>query len=373
VPCSAALAAAVAVVLVALCARTPGRPGRAAGAARRTPAFPADRGAPTTPFGTADASDARSGRDHGTPHAGSPSDLPELFRLLDSPTPRKGRIAGRIAGIGGDAAWAGLLARLADPRLRPWIEPAVARSAPAEVFAELKRRLRTTREPDVRAGIVRILGLTEDPQHGDDVRYLLGREAEGTVRHAAIDALGRFGDIASADVLLAIAARGGDEACAARFALQARPRAAALESVAARWKVLDPETRLAILHAGRGLERPGTALEAGARDALRDPDPRLRAQALDLLADDLAALRDHALAAPTRDEIEHALRALARLGTPAAAELGLSVIEARADRLGAAALGRHREALTAARDAHGSGAGPEPPALRETHQRLTRD
>jgi HEAT repeat protein len=336
----------LAAALVALYAGAPDRAGRARDADALAPAPPEDLPADDGPVADGTRAEPQDLVDEAILLADTPEDLPDLFRLLDAAPPRRDRVIRRIARVGGDAAWEGLVARLGDPQLRLWIEPALGRFAPAEVLAELKRRFLASPDPEARASLLRILGFTEDARHGDDVRGTLAREADPGARHAAIGALGRFGDPASADALLAVARRGGPEARAARLALGERPQAETLEGLAARWTELDAETRLAVLLAGRDVERPGAALEAAARRSLRDPDPRLRAQAADLLARAGAVepLRDFAFDAPTRAELEHALRALVAVGTPAAAEAGLRVVDARAERLGAAA-SRHREAL----------------------------
>jgi HEAT repeat protein len=159
------------------------------------------------------------------------------------------------------------------------------------------------------------------------VRALLDRETVPEVRHAAIGALGRFGDVASAEALAGLALRGGREGRTASFALLELRDPEALEGAAARWPELDGDARVALLRAASGAEAPF----ARAAEALRDGDERVRREAVELLArrgdDAVEPLLDHALRAASTREAERALDALAGLATPKAAEAGLRALE----------------------------------------------
>lgn len=252
--------------------------------------------------------------------------VPELLLLLDTDIPRRDRVVRTIAAIGGDEAWQGLIARLGDPTIRTAVELALGRSAPPEVIDRLKREFLASKEPAARASGARILANTADPRHGAEVRELLLREREWEVRHASIGALGRFGD---ATTLAGLARHGGREGSAAGFALMEVRDARALEEAATRWPELDGRTRFALLHAATG---SGGAFLDVAKEALHDPDERVRLQSVRVLAglgdDAVEPLLDHALRGASRNETERVLAALAGVATPKAAEAGLRALEA---------------------------------------------
>ncbi len=257
--------------------------------------------------------------------------VPELLRLLDGDAPRKDLLVRSIATRGGTEAWEGLLARLGNRSLRSAIEVALGEHAPPEVIDRLKREMLAAPAPATRASAVRVLGVTADRRHGANVRALLDRESEWEVRHAAIGALGRFGDAPSVETLVGLAVFGGREARTARLALLDVRDLAALEGGAARWPELDGETRFALLYAATEAPRARTLLPV-ATEALHDPDDRVRIQAVELLVrfgdDAVEPLLDHALRGASANETEGTLAALAGLATPRAAEAGLRAIGA---------------------------------------------
>lgn len=108
--------------------------------------------------------------------------------------------------------------------------------------------------------------------------------------------------------------------------------AGTLDHVAARWPELQGDARLALLHAAAGLEAPTAALLAAAKEALHDADDRVRLESIDLLSkagdDAVEPLLDHALRGGQAPETERAVRALADLATPKAAEAGLRALGA---------------------------------------------
>jgi HEAT repeat protein len=264
--------------------------------------------------------------------AARPSDAPELLLparqaaeparvsvlALDPDAPGEERLAHAIA-----TEDAGLVARLKEPGFAAAIERALGEHAPPEVIDRIKRRLLHDPDPAVRASGLRILALTGDPRHGDDVRALLGREAEWEPRHAAIGALGRFGD---AETLVALSREGGPAARAACLALTEVRDADALRRAARSWPELDGDARSALL---RAAAEAGPVLADKAKEGLLDADERVRLAAMDLLAgagdDGIVPLLDHALRG---QESELAIRALAALGTPRAAEAGLRALAA---------------------------------------------
>ncbi|MCK6459795.1 MAG: HEAT repeat domain-containing protein, partial [Planctomycetes bacterium] len=196
---------------------------------------------------------------------GAPPDpaVAGLLDLLDTDAPRKDRIVARIAELGGEEAWAGLAARLLDPALGTTVETALGLHAPPAEVEALKRRMLDSPDAAARASIVRILAATADPAHGADVRGLLARERDATVRHGAIGALGRFGDRESADALVELMRSGGRDAGAAHYALLGIRNEGTLREIAIRWAALPAEARLGVLHA---TERPGPEAVAAARE-----------------------------------------------------------------------------------------------------------
>jgi HEAT repeat protein len=267
---------------------------------------------------------------HGPAARALPGQVAELLRTLDTDAPRRDRIVLRIAGIGGDEAWKGLVARLGDPALRTSIEIALARLAPPEVIEALKRGMLTAPEAEARASIARILAATSDPAHGTDIRALLDRERDPDVRHPAIGALGQFADRDSADALVELVRVGGRDAGTALHAIIEIGNEETLQGLAARWPELCTEARLGVLHASAALDRPTKHVLAAAVEALKEDDERLRIAATRLLAragdEGVAPLLDHALRA-TGDEAERTVRTLLDLETRSAAEAGLRAID----------------------------------------------
>jgi HEAT repeat protein len=297
--------------------RPEGRAARARGAREGAPALPA----PGPEASPAPEPEPAAGADRAAPG------LAALLLLLDDPaSPRRDRIAREVARRGGDEAWEGLVARLGDPALRSAIEIALGELAPKGVIDALKREMLDAPEPEERASVARILAATADPAHGADIRALLRREREPEVRHPAIGALGRFGDRESAGTLVDLMRAGGQDEGAAHFALVGIRNEETLRELAARWPALPAGARLGLLHA---TERPGPEAVAAAREALADADERLRLAAVGLLAhagdEGVAPLLDHALRRPG-EEAEVALRGLAELATPRAAEAGLRAL-----------------------------------------------
>ncbi len=251
--------------------------------------------------------------------------VPGLLRLLDTDEPRKDKLVREIAALGGAAAWEGLIERLRDPSLRTAIEVALGERAPPEFIDRLKGELLASADPAARASGARILANTADARHGADVRELLLGEREWEVRHAAIGALGRFGD---ATTLVGLARHGGREGRTAGFALMECRDTGALEEAATRWPELDPGTRFALLHAATGAGGPFLDV---AKEALHDPDERVRLQSVRVLGglgdDAVEPLLDHALRDLGATEAERAVQVLADLGTRRAAEAGLRALE----------------------------------------------
>lgn len=264
------------------------------------------------------------------PEAGA-TGLGALIRLLDDRSaPRRDRVVREIARRGGDEAWHALVARLRDPALRTPIEIALGRFAPPAVIDACKRGMLDAPDPRARASIARILAATADPAHGRDIRALLDREREPEVRHAAIGALGRFGDRDSAAVLVRWIGAGGRDGGAAAYAFLDITREETLQAVAAMSPAPCAEARLALLHAAAALERPAAAVLDAAREALHDRDERLRAAAIGLLSragdEGADALLDHALRRDG-DEAERTVRALLDIATERAAAKGLLALE----------------------------------------------
>jgi len=234
-----------------------------------------------------------------------PRSAPDLVRSGD---------VGPTVPCDGDEEWQALVARLEDPRLRRAAEVAIGARAPARVLDDLERRLLRSADAGPRASMARILAAGADPAHSADVRALLRVEADPVVRHAAIGALGRFGDMASADALLALARAGGREARTALFALRAIESEATLQGVAARRHELGPEALAALLQAASAVEQPAGELFEAAREALHRPEEPVRLAAIELLSragvDAIDPLLDHALRARDERSGQRAARAL---------------------------------------------------------------
>ncbi|HEX5135858.1 MAG TPA: HEAT repeat domain-containing protein, partial [Planctomycetota bacterium] len=268
--------------------------------------------------------------DDAAPVRAAEAGVEDLLRLLDGHAPRKYRLARRIAAIGGDDAWKGLLGRLGDPALRASIEIALGRFAPPEVIDALKRDMLRSPDAATRASIARILAARADPGDGADLRPLLARERDAAVRLAAIGGLGRLGDPASADALADLARARGREGAAALAAFLDIRSAETLEHVARRRADLCAEARLALLQASIPLASPPDAVVAAAREGLEDGDGEHRLAAIGVLSHagdaGVEPLLDHALRG-TGDELERTVRALRDLASPRAAEAGLRAIE----------------------------------------------
>lgn len=266
--------------------------------------------------------------------------LPDLIQLVGSGADGEPLIARAIGSIGGPEASLALLGMLGKPLRHDTqleIERLLGQAQNPLVMERIREGLGDADRSE-RVSMLRILGMTGDAKHAPAVHALLADETDPIVRKAAIEALGRFGDPESGEILLQILQSGAKEDVAA--ATKAMYRIKDPETVmklAGEWDRLGDDSRVALIGAASRLPDPGERMTEIATDSLRSPLERIRtsaARALGKRGQDqhVDLLRDYLLRADTARERSTALQALRSIDTKKAAEAGLASLHVLPER-----------------------------------------
>ncbi|MHC4549148.1 MAG: HEAT repeat domain-containing protein [Planctomycetota bacterium] len=255
---------------------------------------------------------------------------PRLLDMIGQNHPDEAKIVETLGKIGGPEEIKALFDRLDGPLLpntRREIEKVLQAKHQHPGLMDKVARSMEKADAETRRSLLRILGASKNPAHAKAVRELLKTETDSRTRQAAIEALGRFGDRESGELLLDLIQRGepDDQRKAVRALHQIKdPKTVNL--LAGRWEALDQEGRVAVMGAGARLAMPGEKLNQLARESgIHDDRMRVRTAAAQLLGrrgqdGNVGALVNYLDRTKHPSEINTALTALSRIHTQKAAE-----------------------------------------------------
>ncbi|MGQ0612868.1 MAG: HEAT repeat domain-containing protein [Planctomycetaceae bacterium] len=260
--------------------------------------------------------------------------VPDLLAMLGRAHPQEALIVRALGDIGGAAGAQALVARLGQPirpETRQAIEAVLGNSRDPAVLDAVATALDTP-DSSTRGTLLDILGMSRDLRYAAKVRELLETERDEDVRRRALRALGRFGDAASGDALVAAAEQGGPMGDAAIQAIHEIRNPETLLTIASRYDALGPNGRLAIMGAVSTLPNLPEALRELSLAALQDDQENVRNFAASGLGrsgrdDNVEGLTDFLKRSKSPRERSAGFEALLRINTKAAAEAVLGVLD----------------------------------------------
>jgi HEAT repeat protein len=271
---------------------------------------------------------------------------PALFSLIGEGLPDEEmvvRTLGKLAKAEQFDRLFGLLDKPLRSQTRSEIENVLRDNARSPVFLDKVAAALDGADPAKRRSLLRILAVSTNPAHAEKVRTLLGTETDQESRALAITALGRYGDLASARLLLEIAQAGpaGDQQRAVQ-AMFTITNAETVDALAESYGRLGTDGRRALMGAMARIPNPTEKMTKTAREeGLADPEMPVRSQAARVLGrrgqdENVEALANFLRRAQHPSEVAAALNSLEEIRTPKAAAAAI-------DALGAVPNERQRE------------------------------